>query len=224
MGKLTLLIGGARSGKSTYAVKLGMAHERVAYIATLQPGNDEEMLARIESHRRSRPGNWLIFEEPFMPEQAIRRASTETDFIILDCATLWLTNLILNQDRWKISGPSQNNCEDKILERVAQLLKEVKSCAADVCIVTNEVGMGIVPDNKLARLFRDVAGRANQMLADAADEVLFMIAGIPLRVKPHRSEKNSAFRTLDDSAETVTRYAPEFHSRNADQKQCRRKW
>lgn len=179
--QLTLILGGARSGKSTYAEKLASERgQQVLYVATAQAW-DEEMALRIANHRTQRPSTWSTVEAPHDVGAAIATASQHhnPDVILLDCLTLLASNII-------IALPETVN----ELEASAALQVEVDALRtaythsdAQWIIVSNEVGLGIVPAYPLGRVYRDALGRANQQLAALADEVLFMVAGLPLVVK-----------------------------------------
>lgn len=171
MGKITLILGGARSGKSTYALTLAKKKKKVAFIATSQ-GLDKEMRERILKHKASRPKNWKTFEEPEDLAGLIARIGNGFDCIIIDCLTLWVSNLIL-------SGVKEKNT----LEKFAASLSQLSRKKANVILVSNEVGLGIVPTTRLGREFRDTAGRINQLAAKEAKEVYFIAAGIPLKIK-----------------------------------------
>jgi adenosylcobinamide kinase / adenosylcobinamide-phosphate guanylyltransferase len=167
-GRSILVLGGARSGKSRFAESLaaGFAGEKI-YLATAQPG-DEEMAARIAAHRGRRGPEWSTVEAPVALVEALEK--TVADFVLIDCLTLWISNLLL-------AGTEVAPC----IERLAETMR---AQAGTVVVVSNEVGLGIVPDNALARRFRDDAGLANQCLAQACDEVVFVAAGLPLKLKP----------------------------------------
>lgn len=173
MGKITFIVGGARSGKSAHAVKFAKnsGAKSVAFLATCE-ARDEEMKRRIGLHKKARPEAWKTFEEPQEVALLLKKIGNDFGLIIIDCLTLLVSNMMLN------------GCKDKPVERkIGMMLSVLKEIKAGSVIVSNEVGLGIVPENKLARDFRDVAGRINQMAAKDADEVIFMIAGIPWRVK-----------------------------------------
>ena len=173
MGKITFILGGARSGKSSYAAALaGRSGKRVAFIATCQ-GLDREMRKRIASHRRSRPPSWKTFEEPLDVRSALKRVGPGFDVVLIDCLTLLVSNLLLG-------GMVGVSIEKKITE----IIKELKKMRSDSIIVSNEVGLGIVPENSLARDFRDIGGRVNQIASREADEVYFLAAGLPIKIKP----------------------------------------
>lgn len=165
----TLVLGGARSGKSRYAEGLADGHEGAKIYVASAEGGDAEMRARIASHRERRGAGWTTIEAPLDAVGAIAGADGPDTFILFDCVTLWVSNLMA----------AGGDVEAEVA-RLAALLPDI---AGRLVIVSNEVGFGIVPDNALARAFRDEAGRANQMLAQAAGEVVFMLAGLPMRLK-----------------------------------------
>lgn len=171
---IIFITGGARSGKSTLAVQLAKNLKgKVAFIATAQAG-DDEMAERISKHKSSRPKAWKTFEEPIDIPSVIAKAYNY-DTIIIDCLTILVSNLLLDDDR--------KNDDDEILNRIVELSEIAKNSDGTMIVVSNEVGMGIVPDNKLARRFRDLAGRANQIIAESADEVYICFSGIPVKIK-----------------------------------------
>jgi len=166
---VTLVLGGARSGKSRFAEKLASEVEGPrAYVATAE-ARDEEMAARIKRHRDDRGDTWATYEEPWNIAELIRRISNDHPVILVDCLTLWLSNL-MEQDL----DPE---------EMVDALLASSRGAGSNIIFVSNEVGLGIVPNNALARAFRDEAGRMNARLADTADIVYFVAAGLPLKMK-----------------------------------------
>ncbi|MGH2807815.1 MAG: bifunctional adenosylcobinamide kinase/adenosylcobinamide-phosphate guanylyltransferase [Actinomycetota bacterium] len=168
---IRLLIGGARAGKSTIAAKLATAiGAPVTFVATAEVG-DEEMERRIAWHRADRPAEWITIEEPIDLVGAIGRAGAGT--VIVDCLTLWTSNLML-------SGLSDGEIEQRAAE-VARLTSERASTSL---VVTNEVGMGVVPASEMGRRFRDLLGRVNSLWADEAAEVLLVVAGRATRVVP----------------------------------------
>ncbi|MDD2679456.1 MAG: bifunctional adenosylcobinamide kinase/adenosylcobinamide-phosphate guanylyltransferase [Candidatus Omnitrophica bacterium] len=171
MGKVILILGGARSGKSTYALSLAGKNKQVAFIATGQ-GLDREMRGRILRHQEARPRHWKTFEEPRDLAALITRIGNGFDCIIIDCLTLLVSNLILAKHKEKV-----------ILEKCAALFLRLSRKKAKVILVSNEVGSGIVPLTKLGRDFRDIAGKVNQLAAKEAKEVYFLSAGIPLKIK-----------------------------------------
>jgi adenosylcobinamide kinase/adenosylcobinamide-phosphate guanylyltransferase len=173
---LTLITGGARSGKSRFAQSLCREARRVVYVATALP-DDEEMRARIAKHQDSRPATWATVEEPLAVAEAAERHIRETDVILIDCVTIWLSNLLYE---WRDEDPTA--VEQKARDQAARLIDV--SHDGDIVAVTNEVGSGIVPESSVARHFRDVQGLVNQQIALAADVVYFVVSGIPTRIKP----------------------------------------
>ena len=174
MSMVTLVTGGARSGKSRFAEKLaeGFAPLR-GYLATGQAG-DAEMAQRIARHRGRRGTEWETVEEPLELARAVARVDGVYTVLLVDCITLWLSNLL-----FQLPGGAA-----EALGRVEQFTESFRSLETPLIMVTNEVGMGIVPDHPLARSFRDLAGEANELLAARADQVFVTISGLPLRLKP----------------------------------------
>ncbi len=171
---LILVTGGSRSGKSRFALQTAMRFPEPRVLLATAQAFDDEMKARIEGHRRSRPAGWSTVEEPREVPRALRSALQTAGTVVVDCLTLWISNLVL-----------QNEGFDELAAAAAakDLAGAAAGSAAGVIVVTNEVGSGVVPDNALARRFRDCAGRTNQVLAAAADEVHFLVSGIPLAIK-----------------------------------------
>jgi adenosylcobinamide kinase/adenosylcobinamide-phosphate guanylyltransferase len=178
----TLIFGGARSGKSAYAERLAIESGKdVVYIATASAG-DAEMATRIARHRRQRPVEWHTVEEPLALADALRRWSSADNLVLVDCLTLWLSNLMFGgaddyPDVGDIELPAQFH-----LQR-AQMLQALAQCEGDVLLVSNEVGMGIVPFGAMSRCFTDEAGRLNQAVAAVCDRAVFVAAGLPLCLK-----------------------------------------
>jgi adenosylcobinamide kinase/adenosylcobinamide-phosphate guanylyltransferase len=178
---LTLVLGGARSGKSRFAQSLVARRERVVYLATARI-TDAEMAARIARHRADRPAAWPTVEAPTAAAAAIR-ALAGVEVVLLDCLTVLLANRLAEVP---LSEPVATAAEAAAAaERVAAEIDGLLElpAASDLVIVANEVGLGIVPASPIGRLFRDLAGLANQRLAAAASEVWFVAAGLPLRLK-----------------------------------------
>lgn len=175
--KLILILGGARSGKSKFAEGLAARlHKTVTYLATSRV-EDSEMLERIAAHKARRPGDWKTVEEDIEVPRTLRGIKGEGS-IIIDCLTVWLSNLL-----YKTEGTKDINAEEYILKQVDELIIAAKSVTSHVLVVSNEVGMGIVPAFPAGRKYRDIAGKANQKLAEAADEVYLVVAGLPLELK-----------------------------------------
>ncbi len=169
---VTFVIGGAKSGKSSFALAGANACAgRKVYIATAE-ALDEEMTGRAERHRQERGADWDTVEEPLRIGEALRAASGEYKVILLDCLTLWLSNLVCGNA----------DAEAAIAELLEAL--DAASRSARCFVVSNEVGQGIVPDNELSRRFRELAGLLNQRVAALADEVILVSAGLPLKLKP----------------------------------------
>lgn len=172
--KLIFILGGVRSGKSSFAANLANGlSERVLYVATGIP-IDEEMKERIEKHRESRPEKWKTVEEEDIVSTILKHQDHET--ILIDCLNFFISNMITDQEK-------PENSTDKIINKVKELLNVLTETNSNAIIVGNEVGMGIVPPYPLGRFYRDVAGYANRLAAERADEVYFMMAGIPLKIK-----------------------------------------
>ena len=178
----TLVLGGARSGKSAHAEKLAtMAGKNVVYVATAQPG-DVEMTARIAHHRERRRHDWITVEEPLSLGDVIRRWSAPDRVLLIDCLTVWLSNLLFSQARnfpeiGEITPPA---CFHEERER---FLQAIAQSSGDLILVSNEVGMGIVPQGAVSRWFADEAGRLNQAVAAICERAVFVAAGLPLMLK-----------------------------------------
>ncbi len=188
VGKIILVTGGARSGKSgfaeKYAEKLG---ENIAYIATSQIF-DEEMRYRVDLHRNRRPLGWMTFEAPFEAEKTIEEAGKYCDLILFDCLTIYISNLLCKnfdeKNASEISSYEQSRRDYAILKvEIEKLINSAVNFHGTVIFVTNEVGAGIVPETALGREYRDLAGLANQLVAGAADEVWLSVSGIPIELK-----------------------------------------
>ncbi|MDA8440846.1 MAG: bifunctional adenosylcobinamide kinase/adenosylcobinamide-phosphate guanylyltransferase [Peptococcaceae bacterium] len=181
MGKIVVVTGGARSGKSSFAEKLAaQAGPEVVYLATAQ-AFDAEMTLRIAKHRASRPQNWQTVEEPIAVARRIVDLNEKKRVILLDCVTVWLSNLVLQG--WDEGEDASESLLAAIMAEVAKLIGVMQQGEAKLICVTNEVGWSIVPENALGRFYRDLAGKVNQLLAEAADEVYLVVAGCPLEIK-----------------------------------------
>ena len=177
MAHIVFITGGARSGKSAFAERRAREFGApLGYLATAQT-LDGEMEERVKRHRQRRGSEWSTIEEPVYLPQALARCDGQYQAILVDCLTLWLSNLLF---KYEDAG---EQVEERIHEDLQRLKSTLQGMVTPVVLVSNEVGMGIVPDNALARLFRDIAGTANQTIAGAADEVHAVISGIPLRLK-----------------------------------------
>jgi adenosylcobinamide kinase / adenosylcobinamide-phosphate guanylyltransferase len=182
MGKLTLILGGARSGKSTYAEALASKRGgAVAYIATAQ-ALDEEMKERIDLHRQKRPSSWQTYELPTDVGRTLMDDPPQVELILLDCLTLLIANRLLEAAP-DVDQPDEAGATDLVQREVNDLLEAIQSSPAYWIVVSNEVGLGLVPPYPLGRIYRDLLGWANQRLARAAERVVFMIAGVPMRLE-----------------------------------------
>jgi len=178
MPKLILLLGGARSGKSTLAERMAAElGEDVLYVATAQ-AFDDEMRERIAAHRQSRPQGWQTLEAPLRVGEQLR-ALTLPPVILIDCITLLATNALLTLP----DDCTQAAANQVILAEIGDLLTVQHASDSTWIMVSNEVGMGVVPPSRLGRLYRDALGAANQRLAHAADEVYLLVAGLPWRLR-----------------------------------------
>lgn len=186
MGKVILVTGGSRSGKSTYAENLAKSFEdEVIYIATSVPF-DDEMKDRVRKHRESRPVSWKTYEAYRNLKQVYCNEEISFKCILLDCITVMISNLIfdlIGEDVENMTFEEINAMEKTILNEVKEFMDEVVINSQTVILVTNEVGSGIIPDNKLARIYKDIAGRVNQYIASRANEVYFTVCGIPMKIK-----------------------------------------
>lgn len=185
MGRIVLLTGGARSGKSHLAEEMATRQgSRIAYIATAC-ALDAEMEERIARHRAQRPASWRTFEEPCCPSRIVAEEAGNFDVILLDCLTVMVTNRILRPPiNWEEPDiAALNALEADVMTEVDALIKETIKARVTLIAVSNEVGCGIVPISPMGRFFRDCAGRVNQRLAAAADGVLLVTAGIPFWIK-----------------------------------------
>ncbi|MFH1485505.1 MAG: bifunctional adenosylcobinamide kinase/adenosylcobinamide-phosphate guanylyltransferase [Chloroflexota bacterium] len=176
--ELILITGGARSGKSAFAQQLAQAKgKRVLFVATAE-AKDEEMAERIRRHRADRPKGWDTREEPLDVAKTIEEID-EHDVALVDCLALWVSNLFLRQ----AEGTMEAVAEASILDAARGLVESYENGKATLILVSNEVGMGVVPSNSLGRHFRDVLGRVNQLVASRADRVYLIIAGLALELK-----------------------------------------
>jgi len=179
MKKLIFILGGARSGKSRYAVELAKGlSSSVAFIATAS-SFDEEMRKRIKTHQRLRPKYWKIIEEGKALIPILSNLSSKYEVVIIDCISLLISNLL------------EDNLNDRQIQReIRGLIHALEKSKFTIILVSNEVGMGIIPDNPLARRFRDLLGWANQMITREVDEVIFMHSGIPVWLKGGKKCRN----------------------------------
>ena len=185
MGRLILVTGGARSGKSSFAEETvrGLG-DNILYIATAT-AFDDEMKERIRRHRLQRPSNWETLEAYRDFERTLPGMMKGRDAVLLDCVTVMVSNIMLqNAMDWeKLSVEDINEVELEVVQQMGMLLSIVKEADIPFILVTNELGMGVVPPYVLGRAIRDIAGRVNQQLARAADEVYLCVSGIPVKIK-----------------------------------------
>ncbi len=178
-GNIILILGGARSGKSSYAQRLAeKLSSKVLFVATAQ-SLDEEMQKRIQIHRENRPSGWRTLEEPRNIVKALYDQIGDSEVVIIDCLTILVANLL--------GDNPDDEAENNVLNEIGALIDYIKTGASTFIIVSNELGLGLVPENKLARVYRDLLGMANQRMAQNAGQVYFLTAGIPLEIKNHTS-------------------------------------
>lgn len=182
-GKLVLIIGGARSGKSAFAEMLARSRggDAVLFVATAEAG-DEEMKARIARHRTERASSWKTLEAPRRIAERLRQSDFEERVVIVDCLTLLASNVLL---------ADQSTASENLMNEWNALASWQRERNVDLYIISNEVGLGIVPENALARAYRDLLGELNQHVAKQATEVYLMVAGMPLEVKRMKSGSDS---------------------------------
>ena len=184
--KNTLIIGGARSGKSNYAQELALkCPQPVLFVATAE-ANDEEMRQRIEEHKKVRPSTWRTLEVTTHVGNQIRREIGEMQTVIVDCVTLLVNNIFSRYFNSSMELGDAAPVEKEVIAEISELVDCISQVDASFIIVTNEVGLGIVPAISMSRLYRDLLGRANQILAQHTDEVYLMVAGLPVKIKPMR--------------------------------------
>lgn len=188
--RLTFILGGARSGKSNHALRIARAvGGRVLFIATAQP-LDDEMRSRIAVHRPQRPIEWETLELPAGVGGHLLRYPQRADVVVLDCLTLLISNRLVQATADTVD-PDEGAARLAVEDEIKMLLKGMDELPAHWLVVSNEVGQGIVPAYPLGRLFRDLLGWANQQVAEAADEVIWMVAGIPIPIASHRTSKTA---------------------------------
>ena len=174
--KPILILGGARSGKSHFAQELATRlSNKVLFVATGE-ALDKEMQARIEEHRKARPKSWLTLEIATDIGKRIEKQIHDAEVVIIDCLTLLVSNLLKDE-------PGYQEAEKRMVVEIDQLTACMDKLNVTFIIVSNEVGMGLVPENKLGRIYRDLLGKANQLIAEHASEVYFMVSGLPMKIK-----------------------------------------
>jgi len=202
-----LILGGARSGKSRFALQMAeKLGKKVLFVATGEP-LDDEMALRIEEHRRKRPQNWRTLEIDIKVGQKLKEQVGDADVVLLDCVTLLVSNILTKEGEESschcepfASCHSEGEkrpknlaqgklretisaTEKRVIDEIEELIECINKHKGSFIVVSNEVGLGVVPDNKLGRVYRDLLGKANQLLAQHADEVYFMASGIPVKIK-----------------------------------------
>ncbi|MFQ6066241.1 MAG: bifunctional adenosylcobinamide kinase/adenosylcobinamide-phosphate guanylyltransferase [bacterium] len=172
MAKLIFITGGARSGKSRFAVNLAkQLASKVTFVATAIP-KDEEMRERIQQHQKDRPAHWKTVEEGKNLSLVLSQIDEACELVVIDCLSFLISNLLLN-----------NTEEDNIIQQVREIVGKILHLRPTFIVVSNEVGCGVVPPTRLGRSFRDICGRANQIIAERAQEAYLMVSGIPLRMR-----------------------------------------
>jgi adenosylcobinamide kinase/adenosylcobinamide-phosphate guanylyltransferase len=173
-GSVTLVLGGVRSGKSRYAQHLAEQSRRVMFVATAKI-SDDEMQRKIERHREERPADWTTVEEPLELARVLTHHQTDCDVMVVDCLTIFAANLL----------EEEGENDEAIERRIEALCAALRSVGCSVVLVSNEVGSGVVPPYPLGRRYRDLLGEINQRVARVADDVVLMVAGLPLVLKGH---------------------------------------
>ncbi|MGB5823907.1 MAG: bifunctional adenosylcobinamide kinase/adenosylcobinamide-phosphate guanylyltransferase [Proteocatella sp.] len=185
MGKIIFVTGGARSGKSSFAENYCLEKGRnLGYIATAEI-LDEEIKDRVRKHRSQRGDRWETYEHHLNIEDIVEDLLNKHDYVLLDCITIYMSNMMFSKcmNFENISIEETNNIELYIIESISGIIEKAKIANGNLVIVSNEIGLGIVPENKIARIYRDYAGRANQICASQADEVYMVISSIPVKIK-----------------------------------------
>lgn len=185
MGKVILVTGGARSGKSSFSERILSGSKNVLYIATAT-AFDEEMRERIRLHQNQRSEDWETLEAFDELEERLAERDRIYEAVLLDCITVMTTNLLFHHqdfDEHNLTVGFWMDFEKEVQLKLKKLIRKVRTISETFIMVTNEIGMGLVPETPLSRNFRDIAGRINQMLADEADEVYFVVSGIPMKIK-----------------------------------------
>jgi adenosylcobinamide kinase/adenosylcobinamide-phosphate guanylyltransferase len=207
---VTLVLGGAQSGKSYHAQQLASHFERVTFIATARV-TDTEMRKKIARHRRERPPAWRTIEAPLEIEKSVRAASRESDVVLIDCLTVYVANVM--SARRKSKGDSK--------ECINAVCDAIRMAEASVIAVSNEVGSGVVPPYRSGRAYRDLLGQMNQKVAQIADRVILMVAGVPMTVKEsgasQQNRDESPIRAATDELMPFANGSGKRHSRSREQ-------
>jgi adenosylcobinamide kinase/adenosylcobinamide-phosphate guanylyltransferase len=184
MKKAILIVGGARSGKSRFAQELARKlGGQVLFVATAEAG-DKEMSERIEEHQKERPATWRTLEASSHVGRRIKQEIGKAQVVAVDCVTLLVSNIFSQYNDQTLEGVKESVLEKQVVAEINELVECMKSIDASFVIVSNELGSGIVPNSRVGRIYRDLLGKANQMLAQSADEVYLMVAGLPVKIKP----------------------------------------
>ena len=209
VGTLTLILGGVRSGKSRFGQELALelGGEDVLFVATAE-SQDEEMARRIDKHRRSRPIAWKTLEQPLKTGTAIATAIAEYDnlpsVVLVDCLTLLVTNVLLENETNLNASDATSSIENRMLAEIDDLVRIAASRNTHMIVVSGEVGMGLVPETALGRLFRDMLGWSNQRIAARASSTYFMVAGMPIKVSELARSVKHAAQELNSNRECGT--------------------
>jgi adenosylcobinamide kinase/adenosylcobinamide-phosphate guanylyltransferase len=179
--KITLIIGGCRSGKSEYAEQLAYEAKGPVYYLATGVVTDEEMERRVEQHQLRRPAHWETIEEPLHPEQAVARLKDRQGVLLVDSLSGWVTNLLYDNNL--INWQWDQAKEDQALALIRAFIGELQQSSLHALIVGDEVGLSLVPPTAEGRAFRDLNGKANQLVAAAADQVYLVVAGLPVKIK-----------------------------------------
>ncbi len=184
MGKAIFVTGGARSGKSRFAQELAQkAGLQVLFVATAEAG-DRDMQQRIENHRKARPRGWRTLEATCHIGKRIEQEAGGAQVVIIDCITLLVSNIFGLHGEAAMEHIEESVLETEVSTEIKELIACIGKVNAGFIMVSNEVGLGLVPDNRLGRLYRDLLGKVNQMLAQHSDEVYLMVSGLPVKIKP----------------------------------------
>lgn len=180
-GKIIFVTGGCRSGKSEFAERLALQSRETVYYLATGVVTDEEMKERVLQHQQRRPADWHTIEEPYALEQAVAKLKPRQGLLLVDSLSGWMTNLMYhnNLDNWEWD----RDREQQALSRVKSFLREITEKQLSCIIVGDEVGLGLVPPTKEGRVFRDLNGKANQLVAAGADDVYLVVSGIPVKIK-----------------------------------------
>lgn len=185
-GKLIFILGGTRSGKSIFADRFAETfNKKVVYIATFPEDGDEEMLERIKEHKKMRPKEWKTHEIEKIKDILLELKKTNDSVVIIECLTILISNLL-----FKSHEKYTKETEESAINKIEKLITSIKNSDNTTIVISNEVGQGVVPMNKLARRYRDILGKANQLMAKNASEFYVMFAGIPVEIKTHMQWKN----------------------------------